>query len=96
MQAKEPFMTSQSIAPYVLKLLAQYQIDGKLCSLDLLVREIRARRADVRRTVSALHREGYVDALHMRLTLAGFAIGRTLVNVNLPELRATKACCAAA
>jgi DNA-binding IclR family transcriptional regulator len=89
-------MTSQAIAPYVLKLLAQYQLDGKLCSLDQLVQEIQARRADVRRTVSALHREGYVDALHMRLTMAGFAIGRTLLRVPLPALRASRSCCAAA
>ena len=89
-------MTSQSLAPYVLKLLAQYQLDGKLCSLDQLAEGIQARRADVRRTVSALHREGYVDALHMRLTMPGFAIGRTLLQVALPELRPGRLCSAAA
>ena len=81
-------MTPKSLAPYVLKLMTEYQRQGRLCSLDDLVQEIKVRRADIRRTVSALHHEGYVDALRMRPTLEGFAIGTALRNANLPDLRA--------
>jgi DNA-binding IscR family transcriptional regulator len=82
-------MSPQHLAPYVLRVLARHQMDGRLCTLDSLTDEIRVRRADLRRTVSALHREGYVDALRMRATMSGFAIGRRLLDVQLPELRAS-------
>jgi hypothetical protein len=45
------------------------------------------RRGDVRRVVSALDREGYVDALRMRPTLLGFAVGRSYLGQPLPALR---------
>jgi len=83
-------MSPNTLAPYVLQVLAKYQLQGRMCSLDDLVGEIKVRRADLRRTVSALHREGFVDALRMRLTLAGFALGRAVVPVALPVLRATE------
>lgn len=89
-------MSPATLAPYVLRTLTRYQLQGRLCSLDLLVDELRVRRSDLRRTVSALHREGYLDALHMRPTLTGFCIGKSLLNVRLPELRAGSAACEAA
>jgi DNA-binding IclR family transcriptional regulator len=80
-------MRPHTLAPYVLQVLATCQQAGRLCTLADLVAEIQVRRADVRRTVSALHREGYVDALRMRLTLRGFVLGRALLKVQLPALR---------
>ncbi|MBI5537537.1 MAG: hypothetical protein HY898_32745 [Deltaproteobacteria bacterium] len=89
-------MSPNTLAPYVLQTLAKYQFEGRMCSLDDLAAEIRVRRADLRRTVSALHREGFVDALRMRLTLSGFALARAVVAVPLPELRSPCKPCEAA
>ena len=69
---------------------------GTDASLELLVEERRVRRGDVRRTLSALHREGFVDVLRMRPTLAGFALGRALQGTALPSLRAPKVAAVAA
>jgi hypothetical protein len=89
-------MSPNTLAPYVLQTLAKYQLEGRICSLDHLAGEIKVRRADLRRTVSALHREGFVDALRMRLTWSGFALGRAVVAVPLPELRISAKPCSAA
>lgn len=83
-------MSPRKLAPYVLRTLARYQQRGRVANLQTLVDEIGARRGDVRSTVSALHREGYVDALRMRLTLRGFVLGSQLSNVELPPLRAAR------
>ncbi|HNS97695.1 MAG TPA: hypothetical protein PLJ27_18060 [Polyangiaceae bacterium] len=89
-------MTPQKLAPYILRTLARHQQEGRGANLDTLVQELGVRRADVRQTVSALHREGYVDALRMRLTLLGFAIGTALSPMNLPPLRTRRGIVAAA
>jgi DNA-binding IclR family transcriptional regulator len=80
-------MSPRKLAPYVLRTLALHQIAGNRLNLQTLVDEIGVRRADVRRTVSALHRQGLVDALRMRPTLEGYAIGRALLVGSLPVLR---------
>lgn len=80
-------MTPRKLAPYVLRTLARYQIKGRVANLQTLVDEIGVRRSDVRKTVSALHQEGYVDALRMRLTLTGFTLGSALTKVELPQIR---------
>lgn len=56
-------------------------------NLETLAQEIEVRKADVRKTVSALHQQGLVDALRMRLSLQGFVMGRTLMAANLPVIR---------
>jgi len=89
-------MTPRKLAPYVLQTLARHQLDGRLVTLQDLVAEIGVRRGDLRRTVSALHREGYVDALRMRLTLAGFALASPLLHIDLPSVRHPVVACAAA
>ena len=89
-------MLSQTIAPYVLRTLAGYHFDGRSADLDMLVRDIGVRRADVRRTITALHHEGFVDAYRMRLTMAGFALGTVFMEINLPPLRSKTASSAAA
>ena len=73
----------------MLQALAKAQVEGKTANLETLVDALRVRRADIRRTLSSLHREGYVDVLRMRLTLAGFAIGSSLIHEELPALRRT-------
>ncbi|MFT3776628.1 MAG: hypothetical protein QM820_65650 [Minicystis sp.] len=80
-------MNTQALSAHVLHALALAQMEGRRLDLETLVRELRVRRGDIRRVVSALHREGYVDALRMRLTLLGFALGRSYLGQPLPELR---------
>ena len=83
-------MNAQTLSAYVLQALAQAQCEGKTMSLDALVEELRVRRGDVRRTITLLHRQGFVDALRMRLTLPGFALGRAYMGRTLPPLREVK------
>jgi hypothetical protein len=83
-------MNPKDLGAHVLQALAQAQSEGGTASLDTLTQALRVRRGDVRRTVSQLHREGFVDALRMRLTLAGFALGRTYLGQALPPLRRPK------
>jgi DNA-binding IclR family transcriptional regulator len=83
-------MNAQELAAHVLQALARAQSEGRSSSLATLTDELRVRRGDVRRTVTLLHRQGYVDALRMRLTLAGFALGRGYLGQTLPPLRRPK------
>ena len=80
-------MNTQALSAHVLYTLALAQMEGRLANLETLTEALRVRRGDIRRCVSQLDREGYLDALHMRLTLAGFAIGRSLSPEALPMLR---------
>lgn len=89
-------MNQQTVSAHVLRALAQAQIEGKLSNLETLTEEVGVRRTDVRAALSALHREGYLDVLRMRLTLQGFALGRAYVGAELPELRPAKITQAAA
>ena len=83
-------MNAQDLSTHVLAALALAQTEGRSSSLETLTQELRVRRGDVRRTVTQLHREGYVDALRMRLTLPGFALGRAYLGQTLPALRRPK------
>ena len=76
------------LAGHILKTLAAAQQQGRKMSLDDLVAEVKARRVDVRATLSMLHRDDYLDAVKMRLTLRGFILGASLENVSLRPLRA--------
>jgi hypothetical protein len=83
----------EAIAIHLLRAWTTAQIAGERVTLDDLVERLRecdagVRRDDVRRTVSSLDAQGCVDALRMRLTLAGFAIGRSLLDAELQPLRA--------
>ncbi len=80
-------MTPQHIAPYVLRALAQAQTEGRCMDLENLSREIEVRKADVRKTVTALHQQGLVDALRMRLSLQGFVMGRAMMKANLGPIQ---------
>jgi hypothetical protein len=58
-------------------------------TLDTLTKALEVRRTDVRRAVTALHREGYVDAVRMRLTFRGLALGAAFAAAPLRPLRRT-------
>ncbi|MBK8259482.1 MAG: hypothetical protein IPK82_43350 [Polyangiaceae bacterium] len=83
-------MNRKTIAAYVLRALAQAQMDGKVVTLAALTSELQVRKSDVRSVVTALHDQGYVDALRMKLSWQGFAIGSALIGATLPELRPQK------
>ena len=84
-------MNVRTLSMHVLRALAHAQTEGQRSTLDTLVDEIKVRRRDVRAAVTALHQQGLVDAVHMRLTLQGFAVGRSLVAQELPVLRTAAA-----
>ena len=75
------------LAIHVMKRLTIAQTQGRLLSLQDLSTELGVRKADVRQTITALHREGWVDALRLRLTLAGFAVGASLADASLVAVR---------
>ena len=81
-------MDHKTVAAYILQALTLAQSEGRSESLDSLVDNLRVRRKDVRSTLSMLHRQGFLDVLHMRLTLSGFAVGTALLGQELPALRA--------
>ena len=80
-------MNVRTLSMHVLQALAHAQTDGERATLDTLVDQLKVRRRDVRAVVTALHQQGLVDAIHMRVTLQGFAVGRSLVAKELPALR---------
>ena len=83
-------MDAHELSAHVLQALAHAQSEGKTSSLDTLVETLRVRRGDVRRTLTLLHHQGYVDVIRMRLTLPGFALGRAYMGTKLPALRRPK------
>lgn len=83
-------MEPKLLALHVLKSLARHQVDGRRVSLQDLVDELKVRQADVRKTVSALDQEGYLDSTKMNLTMNGFAAGAGLLETDLPPLRQVK------
>lgn len=82
-------MNTRTLSMYVLRALAEAQIEGRRTNLEDLVDQLQVRRRDVRGVVTALHQQGLVDVLHMRLTLEGFTVGRALLTQELPVLRLT-------
>lgn len=85
--SSQKFAGAEELALHILKALTRHQMNDRPVTLQDLVDEIKARRGDLRKTISSLDREGYVDALRMRLTMKGFAIGASLQDVDLPPLR---------
>lgn len=79
--------TPRALAPYVLRALAASQRAGKATNLQRLTDELGVRRSDIRATINALHDQGLLDALTMRLSLHGFAIGSALRSQKLRPLR---------
>lgn len=80
-------MNTRTLSMYVLRALADAQIEGRRETLDTLVDRLEVRRRDVRSVVTSLHQQGLLDVIHMRLTLQGFAVGSALLQQELPALR---------
>jgi Mn-dependent DtxR family transcriptional regulator len=80
-------MNVRTLSTHILQALAEAQTEGRRSTLETLVEQVKVRRRDVRSAVSGLHQQGLVDAIHMQLTLEGFAIGRALLAKELPALR---------
>jgi DNA-binding IclR family transcriptional regulator len=80
-------MTTKDLAPHLLRTLFALQSEGALVTLETLTRALSVRRTDVRRAISALHREGYLDATRMRLTFRGLALGAAFSTSALRPLR---------
>jgi hypothetical protein len=76
-----------SLAPHVLRFLLEAQLEGRRTTMMDLVEHLRVRRVDVRRTLTALHRENLYDCVRGRLTLGGFAVAVAWRNKVLPEIR---------
>jgi Mn-dependent DtxR family transcriptional regulator len=89
-------MSPRLLALHVLRTLAQAQRAGRRLSFEEVAASLRVRRTDVRASLSRLHREGLVDVPRLRLTLAGFALGRALRDVELPALRVASRAASAA
>ncbi len=81
-------MNIRTLSMHILQAVAAAQTEDRRSNLETLRDELEVRRTDIRAAVSQLHREGMLDALTMRLTLQGFAIGQALSGAELPPLRA--------
>lgn len=89
-------ISRKTIAPHLLRLMTAAHARGRKVTLDELTRRLGVRRADVRNTLSDLHREGHLDVQRMRLTLSGFSIGLALLKTEPRPLRLFKRSVAAA
>jgi Mn-dependent DtxR family transcriptional regulator len=83
----ENVFSRQTLAEHILRAMSLAQREGRRIDLEGLSAELGARRADVRGTLSTLHRQGLVDVMCMRLTMAGFALGASFANRPLAPLR---------
>ncbi|MBI2389870.1 MAG: hypothetical protein HYV09_09780 [Deltaproteobacteria bacterium] len=74
-------ISRQMLAERLVRVITRDHIGGRRSDLNSLTEQMQAPRAEVRSVLSALHREGYLDVLRMRLTLAGFALGCSLLDL---------------
>jgi Mn-dependent DtxR family transcriptional regulator len=80
-------MNTRTLCMHILRTLADAQTEGRRSNLETLVDQLQVRRRDVRSAVTSLHQQGLVDVMTMRLTLEGFALGRSFMKQELPALR---------
>ena len=74
-----------ALAAHVLVAIAHAR--GSAVTLDDLSTSLGVRRADVRASLSQLHREGFLDAMKLRLTLPGLALAASLDGCKLRSFR---------
>ena len=79
--------SAEVMASHLLAAIARAAEEGRRTNLEILAEEVGLRRAEARRTLSALDRQGLIDVVRMRPTLLGFAVGRGLEARGLPSLR---------
>ena len=80
----------QALSAHILRHVATAQLAGTKSApakLETLAVDLGVRRVDVRRARSALHTQGLMDGAQMRLTLAGFALGKALEGRQLRAIR---------
>jgi len=85
--AVNPAPAAELLAIHVMAALTMALRRGERTSFEALARELRVRRVDVRRTLSALHAQGFVDAARMRPTMLGLTLGVAVRNEELRPLR---------
>lgn len=79
----------EQIAIHLVREMAKAQLAAEAINLSSLTERLALRREDVLSILVALDAEGFVNFRHMRLTLAGFAIGASLRDAKLaPVARA--------
>lgn len=83
----EVSISRQALAEHLLSELARDHLRDVRSNLDSLCATIAVRREDVRSTLTQLHQAGYLDVLRMRLTLAGFALGCSLLDQPVRAVR---------
>jgi DNA-binding GntR family transcriptional regulator len=81
---------TEHVGMLVLRELSDADDAGRRAGLDDLARDLGVRRVELRGILSRLHRQGLVDVLRMRPTLAGFALGRAAAGLKFRELRETQ------
>ena len=89
----------QALSAHILRHSAAAQVAGTKAGqvkLETLAAALKVRQVDVRRSLSALHKQGLMDVAQMRLTLAGFALGkalegRQLRSIRIPQARESRA-----
>ena len=79
-------ISRRALAQHLLRTIARDHLEGERSDLDSLCATIDVRRDVVRTTLSELHAEGYLDVVRMRLSLAGFALGCSLMGQPLRAL----------
>ena len=80
----------QALSAHILRHAAAAQVAGTKSApvkLQTLAADLGVRQVDVRRSLSALHKQGLIDVAQMRLTLAGFALGKALEGRRLRSIR---------
>ncbi|MEO6420608.1 MAG: hypothetical protein ABIP39_14435 [Polyangiaceae bacterium] len=80
----------QALSAHILRHSAAAQVAGTKSApikLEVLAADLGVRHVDVRRSLSALHKQGLLDVAQMRLTLAGFALGKALEGRQLRSIR---------
>jgi hypothetical protein len=89
----------QALSAHILRHVAAAQVAGTKSvplKLEVLAVDLKVRQVDVRSSLSALHKQGLMDVAQMRLTLAGFALGkalegRQLRSIRIPQARESRA-----
>ena len=84
----------QALSAHILRHAAADHVAGSKCGptkVESLATDLGVRRVDVRRALSALHKQGLMDVVQMRLTLAGFALGKALEGKQLKAIRIPQA-----
>jgi hypothetical protein len=79
------------LAIHVMRTLTRAQRRGRVLTLEDVARELGVRKLDVRSVISTLHAQGFVDAVRMRVTMLGLAVGAAVRGERLPRLRAPAA-----